>query len=52
MGQANRSRIHDFGPWADFEAALAKYPDQKDELYAGRKPRPDESPALGPFAES
>ena len=27
-----------FGPWADPEAALAKYLKQKDELQAGREP--------------
>jgi hypothetical protein len=36
-----RGKIHYFGPWADPDAALAKYPAEKDDLHAGRKPRPD-----------
>ncbi len=34
-----RGRQHYFGPWADSDAALAKFLDQKDELLAGRAPR-------------
>lgn len=34
-----RSRFHYFGPWADPEAALNLYLDQRDDLQAGRKPR-------------
>jgi len=31
--------VHFFGTWADPEAALAKYLDEKDDLQAGRTPR-------------
>ena len=34
-----RGRLVYFGPWADADAALAKYQLQRDDLYAGRTPR-------------
>src|SRR5262245_12571941 len=36
-----RGRIHYFGPWDDPDAALAKYREQRDDLHAGKTPRPD-----------
>jgi integrase len=36
-----RGRIHYFGPWSDPDGALKKYLAEKDDLHAGRTPRPD-----------
>ncbi len=34
-----RGKIHYFGPWDDWEGSLAEYQEERDDLYAGRKPR-------------
>src|SRR5262245_48487071 len=36
-----RGQLHYVGPWDDPDGALAKYLELKDDLHAGRKPRPD-----------
>src|SRR5262245_28699750 len=36
-----KGRMHYFGPWSDPDGALAKYLEQRDDLHAGRTPRPD-----------
>ncbi len=35
-----KGQFHYFGPWSDYDAALNKWLEQKDDLVAGRKPRP------------
>lgn len=34
-----KGKFHYFGLWADPDAALARYVEERDDLYAGRKPR-------------
>src|SRR6516164_2626763 len=34
-----RGKLHYFGPWHDWKAALEKYQSERDDLHAGRKPR-------------
>jgi hypothetical protein len=36
-----RGRLFYFGPWDDPDGALKRDLEQKDDLHAGRKPRPD-----------
>lgn len=38
-----RGKLHYFGPWSDPRGALLRYEREKDDLAAGREPRPDES---------
>jgi len=35
-----KGKLHYFGSWSNPDAALAKYVHERDDLYAGRKPRP------------
>lgn len=34
-----RGKLHYFGKWGDPDAALQRYVEERDDLYAGRKPR-------------
>lgn len=34
-----RGKLHYFGPWDNWQAALDKFQAERDDLYAGRKPR-------------
>src|SRR5579883_2742660 len=40
-----RGKMYYFGPWDDPDGALRKYQEQRDDLHAGRKPRPAGSDA-------
>ncbi len=35
-----KGRLYYFGPWSDVNGAIDRYSQQRDDLYAGRKPRP------------
>lgn len=43
-----RGKLHYFGPWADPQAALELWIEQKDDLLAGRVPRPKGDNSDGP----
>ena len=34
-----RGKLHYFGKWADADATLRRYVEERDDLYAGHKPR-------------
>jgi integrase len=42
-----KGKLHYFGPWDDPQAALKKWLDQKDDLLAGRTPRPTGGVTVG-----
>ena len=41
-----KGRLHYFGPWADYQAALTRWLIEKDDLEAGRKPQVSAGVAL------
>jgi integrase len=42
-----RNKVHYFGPWADPDAALAKWLKEKDDLLAGREPETGDGLTVG-----
>jgi integrase len=45
-----RNKVHYFGPWADPDAALAKWLKQRDDLLAGREPESGDGLTVGRLA--
>jgi len=45
-----RNKVHYFGPWADPDAALAKWLKEKDDLLAGREPEDGDGLTVGRLA--
>ena len=43
-----RGKLHYFGPWSDPQGAMNLYLSQRDDLYAGRRPRPSSPEARSP----
>ena len=41
-----RGKLYYFGPWDDPDGSLTKYLRDRDDLYAGRQPRPSDDDAL------
>ena len=45
-------KVHYFGPWDDPDGALQRYLNVKDDLYAGREPRPDDAVTVRDLANA